>query len=104
MGAPVSGHGLEGEHDERQTTEAQPITDSDGQRFAGRQLDGTDVAAVGAGQIFKADPTVAQQQAGVTADADEVEKAEELFAQAFETYIKDGNAPTPRLAAAFEQL
>jgi hypothetical protein len=36
--------------------------------------------------------------------ADEVEQAEELFAKAFERYVAEGKAPSPRLASAFEHL
>lgn len=37
-------------------------------------------------------------------DATEVEKAEELFAQAFETYVKSGKSPIPRLERVFAVL
>lgn len=37
-------------------------------------------------------------------DAAEVRKAEELFAEAFENYIKNGQAPSPGLKAAFQRM
>lgn len=39
-----------------------------------------------------------------TGDAAEVEKAEELFAQAFERYVMEGRAPTPSLTNVFDIL
>lgn len=39
-----------------------------------------------------------------TGDADEVEKAEELFAKAFEQYVAEGAVPTPALTSVFDIL
>lgn len=39
-----------------------------------------------------------------TGDADEIEKAEELFAKAFEQYVAEGALPTPTLTSVFDIL
>jgi hypothetical protein len=48
--------------------------------------------------------TVTHEFGEFVGEPEEVEKAEELFAQAYERYIMDGEAPTPMLADAFERL
>ena len=47
---------------------------------------------------------VTHQYGEFVGSPDEVEKAEELFAKAFERYIREGRAPTPALVSVFNVL
>jgi hypothetical protein len=48
--------------------------------------------------------TVGHQYGEFTGTPDDIEKAEELFAQAFERYVIDGVTPNPNVQAAFDRL
>jgi|GEM_PF-2184498 len=47
---------------------------------------------------------VTHQYGEFVGDADEIEKAEEMFAKAFERYVAEGVAPVPALTPVFEHL
>jgi predicted GNAT family acetyltransferase len=68
-----------------------------------RDLDAEDFEKVG-GWVKSLGANVTVRAGRFIGEPDEVRKAEELFAEAFEQYIKDGDPPVDDLRSAFESM